>query len=597
MRFVRENYRFKFNSVLFGESVKIIIILLIAIVFADPANAARSSRHIPENEKFRGNFIVNCKTYQFGSDEIVLSTHVRRPKNNTSNVIIAPEVQTDARKLRLIFANTQVQKASGFDSLQDATKASTPSIIDFKAHNWNFLNSDDEYEYNAIVELELDSDFELSQNRRTQYGFQFILKLLHSEQEQSQENLVSDHDTPKNSFPFKLDQRVTLELRDTELKDLLRVLCSHIDRNVIIDPSMPNPTITMSLNNVRIDEVFNFLMRTYGIYCYSAGVNTISFGSRDGLYKLSGEEDLKTFPIAYADLDAIRPILASLTKLPEANFIIDKRLRNIYVRANPSLMNEISKYLNMIDAPGKQIMIHASIFEFSDSAQRDVENAINAVYDHYNFNFDGDSGASLIGMRRWPNPFNITTDNDDEVEINSGRAELVVYNSFKALETKGKGKVLANPSVIAIDGQEAKISMTEDYPYVSARDDDGNVTWSTQNVGPQLTFTPKIGRDGEVSLKINIETGEVIEMMRGSNGEQMPRTSKRSVNTEIRVRDGMPFVIGGLFRENNTRTRNKIPILGDIPLLGNFLFSTHNKSNVKTQVVIIVTPYILDSGV
>ncbi len=593
MRFVRENYRFSFC-----EYVRIII-LLIAIIFVSPANAAKSSKYIFEKDKFRGNFIVNCKTYQFGSDEIVLSAHIRRPKNNTSNAIIAPEVQTDVHKLRLIFANTQVQKASDFDSLQEATRASTPSIIDFKARNWNFLNSDDEYEYNAIVELELDSDFEISRNRRTQYGFQFILKLLHSEQERSRstQDFTNNQDSPKNSFPFKLEQRVTLELRDTELKDLLRVLCSHIDRNVIIDPSMPNPTITMSLNNVRIDEVFNFLMRTYGIYCYSAGVNTISFGSRDGLYKLSGEEDLKTFPIAYADLDAIRPILASLTKLPEANFIIDKRLRNIYVRANPSLMNEISKYLNMIDAPGKQVMIHASIFEFSDSAQRDVENAINAVYDHYNFNFDGDSGGSLIGLRRWPNPFNITNDNGDEVEINSGRAELVVYNSFKALETKGKGKVLANPSVIAIDGQEAKISMTEDYPYVSARDDDGNVTWSTQNVGPQLTFTPKIGRDGEVSLKINIETGEVIEMMRGSNGEQMPRTSKRVVNTEIRVRDGMPFVIGGLFRENNTRTRNKIPVLGDIPLLGSLLFSTNNKSNVKTQVVIIVTPYILDSGV
>ena len=83
-------------------------------------------------------------------------------------------------------------------------------------------------------------------------------------------------------------------------------------------------------------------------------------------------------------------------------------------------------------------------------------------------------------------------------------------------------------------------------------------------------------------------------MIAGSTGEQMPRTSTRQVTTEIRVRDGMPFVIGGLFRENKTIASYRIPVIGSIPLIGD-LFTYKVGSNVKTQVVIVVTPYILDS--
>ena len=82
--------------------------------------------------------------------------------------------------------------------------------------------------------------------------------------------------------------------------------------------------------------------------------------------------------------------------------------------------------------------------------------------------------------------------------------------------------------------------------------------------------------------------------MTSSTNEEMPVTTTRSVKTEVRVRDGMPFVIGGLFMENQSKGVSRIPILGSIPLLGE-LFTFKSNSKVKTQVVIVITPYILDS--
>jgi type IV pilus assembly protein PilQ len=109
-----------------------------------------------------------------------------------------------------------------------------------------------------------------------------------------------------------------------------------------------------------------------------------------------------------------------------------------------------------------------------------------------------------------------------------------------------------------------------------------------------MTLTPKIGRDGVITVEVDIETGEVLEMIAGSTGEQMPRTSTRKVTTNVRVRDGEPFVVGGLFRETDTRTTTRIPVLGSIPLLGE-IFTFRNNLRENTQVAIVVVPYILNT--
>ena len=148
--------------------------------------------------------------------------------------------------------------------------------------------------------------------------------------------------------------------------------------------------------------------------------------------------------------------------------------------------------------------------------------------------------------------------------------------------------------MITIDGVEASISLTEDYPYISSRDDGGNPTWARETVGPQLKMTPRVGRDGVVTIQLNVETGDVIEMITGSTGEQMPRTSTRSLTTTVRVRDGEPFVVGGLFRENTTQRRVRVPILGSIPIVGE-IFSFRFRDHQKTQAVVVVVPYILST--
>ena len=108
-----------------------------------------------------------------------------------------------------------------------------------------------------------------------------------------------------------------------------------------------------------------------------------------------------------------------------------------------------------------------------------------------------------------------------------------------------------------------------------------------------LKMTPKIGRDGFITIKLEIETGDVVGQVTGSTGEQMPRTVTRSVSTQVRVRDGEPFVVGGLFRDTRSNSRVRIPVLGQLPILGE-LFTYRKNNRIKKQVVILVVPHILE---
>jgi type IV pilus assembly protein PilQ len=159
--------------------------------------------------------------------------------------------------------------------------------------------------------------------------------------------------------------------------------------------------------------------------------------------------------------------------------------------------------------------------------------------------------------------------------------------------TKNKGKVLADPSIITIDGKKAVIKLVENYPYISERDEAGNPTWSEKEVGPILEFTPTVGRDKMVSIDLKIETGEIIGTYRGQAGEQFPQTTNREVTTNIRVRDGEPFVVGGLYKDQEKVEKHRVPLLSDIPLLGE-LFKYKSETRDKTEVAMIVIPYILD---
>ncbi len=552
------------------------VFTIVVVILADgtsPASAASKT------EKYKGPLMKMCRIYQIGEDEFMVRLSGR--------TLPVPKCRTEDNTLYITLNDSKVYHPETINASVKSAMEAIPILYDFNAVN---VSDDDSFR----VEMEIKSNTPLKVHSVSNAVEGISIRVKSDViQELALGNTYvpppKQVPSPETKLPFAVSSRITLELRDAELRDIIRGIMAYIGRNVIIDPSFPggggensSVLITMTLNDVRVDEILNNLMRTYDLACYVSGVNTLTFGSREGLYKLSGENTVKYFKIHFAEPAQVSTMLKTLTAIEDNAITVDDRIKALYVKTNPAKMQEVEELIDVLDAPQKQVMIRASIFEFNDTDSVAVENALNVMYDDIQLTLNG----------------GITVNYRNDRSIRGTRTvwtQRVVTATLNALETKAKGKVLANPSVIALDGKKAEINLTQDYPYISSRGkDDRTVTWSTEEVGPKLSFTPRIGRDGYVTLTLDVSTGDVVDVMTSSTGEQMPVTTTRSVKTDVRVKDGMPFVVGGLFREDTVKSVSRIPILGNIPLLGE-LFTSRTNSKNKTQVVMIITPYILDS--
>jgi type IV pilus assembly protein PilQ len=275
-----------------------------------------------------------------------------------------------------------------------------------------------------------------------------------------------------------------------------------------------------------------------------------------------------------------------MTRITGEDLVVDDRLRTVFATGSTDILEEVAIAVQALDNPGRQVMIHARILEFLEGDSRDIANALNAIYDRWHFSFqggrlfadydfmrsDGRDGAAIFGRPRY--------------------VRRLMDAEFDTVERLTRSRTLANPSVITIDGVEATIDLTDEFPYPSGVTD-GQVTWSTVSIGPRLSFTPVIGRDDTITLQLDLQASELGEMVATQFGS-MPTASQRNVTTTVRIRNGEPFVIGGLYRTNEFNTVTRIPILGSLPLLGE-LFTNRQRGTNTTQVIMIVIPYILDT--
>lgn len=399
--------------------------------------------------------------------------------------------------------------------------------------------------------------------------------------------------------PMMITKPVTIEMRDADLRDVFRMLGTMMNINILVDPSVPSSMVTVSLKDVPFRDALQYLMRMYEI-TYAMIGKTMVVGKAESIAKTLGLQQTRGFHISYADPKQIPALLQSITGVTK--FVVDERLRMVYVTGTEAQLDHVKRTLERIDHPGLQVMLQARIIEVSDDGKDEVEALVNAVYKSWWASF-GASGGMIGYYDDNQNSEGSVYDPDTGDRTIAPPGELtfpdlsngalkVLDAGLRALESSSKAKVLASPSLVTVDGQPAEVKLTQNYIYQSGLDDNGNPEFETEEAGPILKFTPNVGRSGVVTIQLDIGTGQILEF-RKSGQSEVPVTSKRNVKTLVRVRNGEPFVVGGLFSEQTTRSVTKIPVISDIPLLGE-LFKIRNARKQNTEVVIIVVPYILE---
>ncbi|HHW77804.1 MAG TPA: type IV pilus secretin PilQ, partial [Xanthomonadaceae bacterium] len=174
-------------------------------------------------------------------------------------------------------------------------------------------------------------------------------------------------------------------------------------------------------------------------------------------------------------------------------------------------------------------------------------------------------------------------------------ADYLVDLELSALQTEGRGEIVSNPRVVTADNKKATIEQGREIPYTVPGDLGTPATTSFKKAVLKLDVTPKITPDDRVDLELNVSKDEQGQLVPQAGGGFVPAIEKREIKTNVLVNNGETIVLGGVFEQTKATSARKVPLLGDVPLLG-YLFRTNKNEAVKRELLIFVTPQILKNG-
>jgi general secretion pathway protein D len=263
----------------------------------------------------------------------------------------------------------------------------------------------------------------------------------------------------------------------------------------------------------------------------------------------------------------------------------DKETNSLIILATKEQLQIIKKIINALDIPKQQVYVKAKILEISNTKASEIGNEFGLIGGIA----DGSSGiytlsANFGGSALAFNP------SDLGLSIPSLKRGLALGITLNLLETLGAAKKLSEPSVLCINNTPSTIYIGKTVSVLTGKTTSTSTSesYTRQDIGLTLKVKPRIDSDNKVSLNVV----SVIEDLLPGSQTTLPITSKRQLNTTAIVRNGQSIILGGLVRNNDDLTTKKVPLLGDIPILGN-LFKSRSSNKDKTTIVILLTPYIV----
>ncbi len=305
--------------------------------------------------------------------------------------------------------------------------------------------------------------------------------------------------------------------------------------------------------------------------------------------------ETRVFNINYAKADDLAKTIGSMLTQDTGSMEFDARSNTLVVMDIPSKLDEIGAMITAVDKSDKEVFIEAKIIQITlgDNYQMGINwekiipNVGHTVVDlHGNFSL----------------PSSITTGLGTAT---IGTLNRDTYNVvLQALDTFGKSRTLSDPHLAVINNQEASILIGTTIPYTTSTTTTpaaGAPTTAESvnfiDTGVKLHVTPTIHDDGYITMKIKPEiSNEENTPFKAPDGSLIPIVDTSQVQTTVNVKDGVTIIIGGLIKDQLIHNKTKIPILGDLPLLGK-AFNTENRNMQKTEIVIFLTPHIINGDV
>ena len=425
-------------------------------------------------------------------------------------------------------------------------------------------------------------------------------------------------------------EKLSLNFQNVEVRAVLQVIADFTGLNLVTSDTVSG-NLTLRLKDVPWDQALDIILQAKGLDMRKTG-NVVWIAPRDELatkekialesqQQISELEPIRTesFQLNYQKAEAMQKLISDSTQKvlsKRGSAVVDARTNTLFVQDTPGKLEEVRALIKQIDVPVRQVLIESRIVEATDTFNKSIGARLGVTtlggpqngYGGSKVMFMPGGSINSLGVQTGQTPTYATSYFPDSFSVNLpatsstgtavGQFGFSLFNraatrflnmEITALQSDGKGKIISNPRVITANNVEATISQGTQIPYQQATSA-GATAVAFANAVLSLKVKPQITPDDNVIMNLEVHKDSV-----GQNTTAGPSIDTKQVTTQVLVENGGTVSIGGIFTQDQQTTVTKIPLLGDIPIVG-LLFRTNTDQNNRQELLIFVTPRILREG-
>ncbi|PIF11347.1 secretin and TonB N-terminal domain-containing protein [Janthinobacterium sp. 13] len=378
---------------------------------------------------------------------------------------------------------------------------------------------------------------------------------------------------------------VTLEFRDAPLRSVFDLLSKVSGLNFVFDKEVdPALRATISVRDTSIEEAIAMLLGANQLEQSVTSDKSITiYPNTPQKVKDYQQLVVRTFFLANADVKTVAFSIKTLLKAKDV--VTDERLGIIMLRDTPEMVRMAERIINVQDLADPEVMLEVEVLEVKRT--RLMELGVRWP-DQASLTLAGVAGSTggLGGLK----VADLHRINGDNINLGIGGVTL------NANKTDSDSNILANPRIRVRNKEKAKILIGDRVPVITVTTNNGVSSDSVNyiDVGLKLDVEPNVYLDDEVAIKINLEVSNVVKEVISKTGTQAYQIGTRSASTVLRLKDGETQVLAGLISDEDRGTANKVPGVGELPVL-NRLFGSQKDDAMRSEIVLSITPRLLRS--
>ena len=379
------------------------------------------------------------------------------------------------------------------------------------------------------------------------------------------------------------DRLVTIHASETPLVNVLDILSEKSGLNIVASTEVGGRAISINLRETPVEEALNLIVRAAGLGYERVG-DSILIAEESVLKQETG---LATYviPLQFADAFELVPLVEKIVD----KVAPDPGGNRLVVVATPGMIEQIESVIRELDVPPTQIVLETEVVEVSTDGLMELGIDWEKITKQNVILAEGIPECSPPGSFPSEMPFGGRGFDWDGVS----RQAKVLEVALDILESEGRARVLTRATLATLNNRQAEIHIGDVIPYTVSNVTAGglyDVRVEKEKVGVSIVVTPRAAGNGAITVMVEPNVSSIVGF-RGPNDE-IPWTKERRATTQVRVMDGQTFMIAGLLSEDESEGITKVPLLGDIPVLG-YLFQHRRMETKNSDLIIKITPRIV----